>query len=97
MEIKIETGTKDLGRLTANIHLMEVDIKSLPSLTGDEIREMVRPIIESRLWLDNPNVDREHARKFSYLHVYGKERCHESFPELFDTERDSESSCSSNQ
>ena len=97
MEIKIETGTKSLGRLTVDIHLMDVDIESLPSLTGEEIREMVRPIIESRLWLENPNVDREYARRFSYLCVYGKERCHESFPEFFGTEQESESSCSSNQ
>lgn len=92
MEIRIETGYSQ-GRMTVDISLESVDITSLPSLNGDEIREVVRPIIENKLFLENGN--RGNSRKLSYQYVYGKERCRESFPGLFDSGQESESSRSS--
>ena len=87
MDIRLETGY-DSGRSTIDISIMGMNIKSLPLLNGDEIREMVRPIIENRIALETGNW--KAARKLSYLTVYGIERCRESFPEISDTGQDSE-------
>lgn len=90
MEIKIEVndGTS-LTPIKVDISIYGMDAAILPSLKGDEIRDMVRPMIENKLFLETGN--RENSRKLSYLYVHGKERCRESFPELFDNGQESES------
>ena len=96
MEIQVRVSqSPGFDPIRVDIHLTDVDIKSLPSLTGDEIREMVRPIYENQLSLEYGDADRKEARRLSYLAVYGKERCRESFPALFDTEKGEEQPCSS--
>lgn len=91
MEIKIEVNDGvSFTPIKVDISLYNMDAAMLSSLNGDEIRDMARPMIENKLFLENGN--RETSRKLSYLLVYGKERCRESFPWLFDNEQESEPS-----
>lgn len=80
MEIRVETGYAQ-GRMTVDISLTGMDITRLPLLNGDEIREMARPIIENKLFLENGN--REASGRLSRLYVYGEQRCRELFPKDF--------------
>lgn len=82
MEIKIEVNDGvSLTLVKVDISLYGMDAAMLPSLNGDEIREMVRPIIENKLLLETGK--KEYSRRISRLLAYGEQRCRELFPEDF--------------
>lgn len=86
MEISVSSKIRQDNRIGIDIHITDMCAEKLPSFHTDEIREMVRPQIESLL--RNHDVSDKEAKIMSRLVTYGKERCREFFPELFDTEKD---------
>ena len=90
MEISVRTRLETAYEIKLDLCIENMDIKNLPSFSIDEIRAMVLPQVE-RLFLNNGGGEKG-SKTLSRLMVYGKERCRELFPELFDSQEDPHSS-----